>query len=545
MVVRLAAQRGGAGSVSYDQLHALSSEMLEQPNLLDQIVSKLQELDVALDDEGSSSGPGSEGEEVGPGDHNEEPSGTAISAPRPDATATEQADNDASLADTVQIYLAQMGSFPLLTREREVDLARSISIYRNGFRRSVMTTPDSIRQGIAWVERQIETRMRQQVNARSSESSRLRDGFLDQAAEHLATLNRLSRRLPSALSLVPQDDASGRMEQLQRNRLFRCCRLLDELGLDVRTVIGIKDEMMELRRRVLRLRLQLDIRTPTTASAKAQAELVRLGRSLGEPIERFLERCEVISRRFRRYEEAKQGLSCGNLRLVVSIAKKYRHRGLPFPDLIQEGNVGLMNAVEKYEHERAYKFSTYATWWIRQTLNRAIADQGRTIRMPVHVFEVLGRLNKFKRDFLHATGRDAKPEDIAFGTRLSLRECLHAIRCSRQPISLSWRISHETDGSIGDLLEDRKQGNTDESSTYAQLKERMAIVLALLSEREQEILRLRFGMGDGYVYTLEEIGRRFNVTRERIRQIELKALKKLQHPVRSRKLEGFFDGTLH
>ncbi len=433
--------------------------------------------------------------------------------------------------DPVRLYLTQMGSIPLLTRDEEVESARAVEVFRTGFQRVAMATPEGLRQGLQWAEEQREEVERLEREAIEHGSPRDPDAHHDLVLHHLATLRPLEESIRLMIA-SPSPDAleRARAYQLIHRRVERGWRLVQELGVTHDVINRVREELLDTRRRLLRLRAE-----------RKRKDFAALEAGLGETADGFLERCVRLSRRFRRYEEAKQKMASGNLRLVVSIAKRWRNRGLPFADLIQEGNAGLMKAVEKYEYKRGYKFSTYATWWIRQSVTRAIADHARTIRVPVHLTETMAKFRRIQNDVLNETGRAATVEELAERAKVSASECRRVLAASRATLSLDRPVG-EGDAQVMDFIADRGAADPAELPNSELLKARVAEVLETLSEREREILSLRFGFGgDGYTYTLEEVGRRFNVTRERVRQIEAKAIKRLQHPTRARRLEGFLD----
>ncbi|MBS3764832.1 MAG: RNA polymerase sigma factor RpoD, partial [Planctomycetes bacterium] len=343
-------------------------------------------------------------------------------------------------------------------------------------------------------------------------------------------------------------DGNKRVQKLRemQNRCRKAQILLEELGLRTRKIQPIMQKINKTYDRICTIKRKLS-QTGREAPTKAQrrgmeAELRHLENQLCLPSDVFLRRVEATQTAHDRYERAKQELSAGNLRLVVSIAKKYRNRGLSFLDLIQEGNTGLMRAVDKYEYRRGFKFSTYATWWIRQAITRSIADQARTIRIPVHMIETMSSIRETMKKLSQRLGREPTLEELAEEADLSVEETRRVLKISRKPISLDRPVGDSEESSFGEFIEDENAESPVSVATQEMLKDKIENVLDTLTYREREIIKLRYGLGDGYTYTLEEVGRVFNVTRERVRQIEAKAIRKLQHPVRSRKLEGFVDG---
>jgi RNA polymerase primary sigma factor len=322
-------------------------------------------------------------------------------------------------------------------------------------------------------------------------------------------------------------------------------RLIEELGLRTQRIESMIPTLEEYSNRVDALKAQIKHHRASGRPEHERQQLVDEYRNIlqltQETPTSLRNRIRYVKELFVQYQVAKKGLSEGNLRLVVSIAKKYRNRGLTFLDLIQEGNAGLMRAVDKFEYRRGFKFCTYATWWIRQAITRAVADQSRTIRIPVHMVETMTKMRNISRKLAQETGREPTVDEIAKEAKFSIEETRRILGMNRFPISLDRPVGNSEDSHFGDLLPDSAAENPVVGATQEMLRVRIAKVLKTLSYREREIIKLRYGLGDGYSYTLEEVGHIFKVTRERIRQIEAKAVRKLQQPVRSQDLVGFLD----
>ncbi|MEX2216296.1 MAG: RNA polymerase sigma factor RpoD [Phycisphaeraceae bacterium] len=457
--------------------------------------------------------------------------------------------------DPVRMYLTQMGEISLLTREEEIRLAKKIETCRMIFRRKVLENDYAVAAAVEILEL---------VNDgdlpfdRTMKISTAEDDAKGKIAaripENLKTVHKL-------LELDREDwgllDAPGRKTKREiaevdarlKIRRRKMARLIEELSLRTSKIAplmkklrAISEKMQEIKRTLADSQKNPNRYDPEDLAVMKE-ELSGLRSLVLMDPEELYTRVRDIKIVFDEYEQAKRDLSGGNLRLVVSIAKKYRNRGLSFLDIIQEGNTGLMRAVDKYEYKRGYKFSTYATWWIRQAITRAIADHARTIRIPVHMIETMSKLRNIAKDLLQQLGREATIEEIAEIAKMPIAEVRRVMKISRHPISLDRPVGESEDSYFGDFIEDEKAENPTDSAAQDMLRQRIEQVLKTLTYREREIIKLRYGIGDGYTYTLEEVGRIFKVTRERVRQVEAKALRKLQHPVRSRKLRGFIDGS--
>ena len=529
------------GYLTFDQVNAYLPDEAVDPEKIDALLVALEEQGIELVDTLPEPQP--------------EPVAAAapaqpVAKPRRDEAITTPPSNAGN--DPIRMYLAQMAEIPLLSRREEISLAKRIEVTRKRFRRAVLgcayslqTTVDTLRkvhEGTLPFDRTIKVSLterltKEQIQARMPHNLRTLD--------HLMQAGRADFRRLISTRTTPEEARLARI-RFRRNRA-KSLVLVEELSLRTRRVQPLVKLLRGMSARMDRirhdLRLMREGRLSTDDRADMRKELRDLMLTTLESPRSLRTRVAMLEKLREEYEAAKRNLSASNLRLVVSIAKKYRNRGLSFLDLIQEGNTGLMRAVDKYEYRRGFKFSTYATWWIRQAITRAIADQARTIRIPVHMIDVLSKLRTTAKKLLHELGREPAAEEIAEAAGVPLEEARRVLDMGRQPMSLDRPVGESEDASFSEFVEDVGVASPTQSTTHGLLRDRIDSLLKTLTYREREIIRLRYGLTDGYTYTLEEVGRIFRVTRERVRQIEAKAVKKLQHPVRSRQLENFLEGS--
>ena len=578
------------GSLPFEELQgALPAEKLGDIEVLQEVIDRLEVSGIVLGDSTTENAAQFAG-------------GTAPIpvTPKPLSTLTNRGGGRATPAvlekidDPVRMYLTQMGEIPLLTREEEIQLAKTTEVSRKVFRRLVLESGlaldmaldvlQQVKDGELAFDRTLKVNPSAQANSsfavlhynRRLKKQAAEEGAdegtssnIDGGAGYELTKQDLEQRLGGHivdLSLLRDTARVGYQVQMDKRlkaserALFRrnmrarqrCIAVMvEELHFQVNILqdfIRVLESKARAWSAVAREAAGFDANRKRSKAGKEeyavlQDQLREWEIKAMEPLDSFLRRMELLYRALDTYETAKKGLSSGNLRLVVSIAKKYRNRGLSFLDLIQEGNTGLMKAVEKYEYRRGYKFSTYATWWIRQAITRSIADQARTIRIPVHMIETMSKLRAVQKRLLQNLGREPSIEEMSEAADIPVDEAHRVMKIAKHPISLDRPIGDSEDSYFGDFIEDESSENPVERAGQEMLKERIDDVLESLTFREREIIKLRYGIGDGYTYTLEEVGRIFRVTRERVRQIEAKAIRKLQHPIRARKLAGFLEGT--
>lgn len=454
--------------------------------------------------------------------------------------------------DPVRMYLKEMGSVPLLTREEEVEISKRIEKTQIQIEKIIMRFRYSTREAISIANYLLQGKERFDKSISEKEIGNKQE-FLALLPKLCALLKQedsqlekllLQSELPTLkkneqLKLVEETEKCRIRMQAYLRRLHCRHNIIDDFG---EVIMRAYDRFLELEKEIVDLTPRAE-RNKFAAGklAAAKRKLRKRELAAGRPIEDFKKDIRMLHRWMDKSQEAKREMVESNLRLVISIAKKYTNRGLSFLDLIQEGNMGLMKAVEKFEYRRGYKFSTYATWWIRQAVTRAIADQARTIRIPVHMIETINKVLRGAKKLMMETGREPSPEELANELGLTPDRIREIYKIAQHPISLQAEVGDGGESQFGDFLEDTSADSPAEATGYSILKEKMNEVLRTLTDRERKVLIQRFGLSDGKPKTLEEVGVEFKVTRERIRQIEAKALRKMRHPTRSKQLKAFLD----
>ncbi len=449
--------------------------------------------------------------------------------------------------DPIRLYLSQMSEIPLFSREEEIALAKKIEITRKRFRRCLLGNDLALRQTVAILRRVHRGHLPFDRTIKVSLTEQLtKEQISARMPQNLPTLEHLIKRKRWLYGQIVRKTISDdqKTEHVREYVSLRnkCITLVEELSLRSRRVVPNMQQLEEIADRMELLQSKIaeaDAAGCTSEADRLKHELRRLIAQTQESPRSLRNRVTIVRKHYTEFENVKRELSQGNLRLVVSIAKKYRNRGLSFLDLIQEGNTGLMRAVDKYEYRRGFKFSTYATWWIRQAITRAIADQARTIRIPVHMIDVLSRLRNIQKELTQKLKREPSIEEIAGQTDLPIEEVRRVLDVGRHPTSLDRPVGEGEDNTFGDFIEDSDHGDPIGNTSNGLLRDKIDLLLKSLTFREREIIRLRYGLVDGYSYTLEEVGRIFKVTRERVRQIEAKAVSKMQNPVRAQHLESY------
>ncbi len=524
------------GYITYDDINDILPDNLN-PEDLDSLLSKLRGLDVEIVMDQAEAERAERAKQ--PEQHEETP------------------DEDARLEildDPVRMYMNQMGKVPLLTREQEVEICKKIEEAEVSMKAIIYNLGFTAKEHIAIAEKLLSEPPKERFDRV------IVDKKIANREGHLKDLRKLIKKIHAADAKVDEKyfqwqkaAQKGRKEALAKElkkmgaklqEMFAKFYYKQKVVEEMIVVAGnIHEKFQASHRHLTSLETQRNTAEKRAAVEGEQAKINTLEQFVRMPREDFFKTFKDLKAAADRALKAKTHMAEANLRLVVSVAKKYTNRGQSFLDLIQEGNIGLMKGVEKFEYRRGYKFSTYAIWWIRQAITRSIADQARTIRIPVHMIEIMNKLWRAQKQLTQELGREPTPEELADEMHMPVSRIHALLKMAQQPVSLHAPVGDDGDVSVGDFIEDKSAENPSDVTSYSLLREKLGDVLTTLTERERKILEMRFGLADGYERTLEEIGKMYNVTRERIRQIEAKALRKLRHPTRVRHLQGFLEGA--